>query len=87
MVRDRSDQPDESGIMSEHGGWLQKFSAGCKKSLPGAVLLLALNACGRQQNLPAPPKAPPRPVTSAGMIVPAQFVLPARPVPPSPGEM
>jgi hypothetical protein len=87
MVWRRSDQPDESGIMSEHGGRLEKFSAGCKKSLPGAVLLLALTGCGRQQDFPAPPKAPPRPVTSAGMIITAQFVLPARPVLRSPGEM
>lgn len=65
----------------------QKRSAGCKKPFLGAALLLVLSACGKQQELPPPPKSPPRPVTSMGAISTADFVVPARPVLPLPGPM
>jgi hypothetical protein len=75
-------------------GWFQKASGSCKNRehgktrLLGATLLLALlSACGRQQDAPAPPKSPPRPVTSMGAISTAEFFVSAHPALTPPGEM
>jgi len=54
-------------------------------SLAGAVLAVA--GCGEGPGNPRPPQSPPRPVTEAGKISHANFVLPARPVRPRPGMM
>jgi len=51
----------------------------------GTAVLLA--ACSREPTEPLPPHAPLRPMTHAGRVITAQLVLPARPVPPSPGQM
>ncbi|WP_170942072.1 hypothetical protein [Noviherbaspirillum denitrificans] len=48
-----------------------------------AGMLLA--GCGDGSGNPRPPYSPPRPLTEAGKISPANLVLPARPVPPAPG--
>lgn len=51
--------------MSQAREQYQEFSAGCKKGLLGAAMLLFLSGCEGQQDFPIPPKSPPRPVTFA----------------------
>jgi hypothetical protein len=90
-VQDPFSQLEEGTIMSYDCGRFQKLSAGCKnrkcRILGATLLLVLLSACGRQQGTPPPPKSPPRPVASMSAISTAQFILPARPALPSPGEM
>jgi hypothetical protein len=52
-----------------------------------AAATLALAACSERPSGPDDPPSPPRPETAAGYVVKANFVLPGRPVPPSPGWM
>ncbi len=52
-----------------------------------AGVVLAFSACGEGPGNPRPPQSPPRPITDAGKVTPANLVLPARPVQPKPGMM
>ena len=52
-----------------------------------AAVLLALTACSERPSGPDDPPNPPRPETGGGYVINANFVLPARPAPVSPGWM
>lgn len=59
-----------------------------RQSLQLAVAaLLALTACSERPSGPDDTPRPPRPETAGGYVINANFVLPARPAPPSPGWM
>jgi hypothetical protein len=49
--------------------------------------LLSLTACSERPSGPDDPSMPPRPETASGYVINANFVLPSRPVSPSPGWM
>lgn len=72
--------------MKRSGMRFPTFSAGCRKSLLAAAMLM-LAACGKEPGGPMPPHAPPRPITDGGGVITAQLDLTARPVVPPPGEM
>jgi hypothetical protein len=74
-------------MMNEESGQSGKGRVGSRNMLLAVALLLLLPACGRQQDLPTPPKAPPRPVTFVGTLSTADYIVPARPALPQPGEM
>jgi predicted small lipoprotein YifL len=73
-------------MMNQEHGLFWKHSAGCMQRMLAVALLLFLAACGRHQDIPAPPKAPPRPVTSIGASSTADYLVPA-PALPQRGEM
>jgi hypothetical protein len=64
-----------------------------RKTMAGHTLqlavaaVLALAACSERPSGPDDPPHPPRPETASGYVINANFVLPARPVPLSPGWM
>jgi hypothetical protein len=51
------------------------------------AILLPLAACGDGPRDPRPPHSPPKPVMLISHVITTQFILHARPVPPSPGMM
>lgn len=70
---------------SDAGGFHK--CCGAKKALAAVIIAATLAACDRHPEVPGPPASPPKPVTAGGKIILTPMNLPARPVPPSPGEM
>ncbi|HYD63701.1 MAG TPA: hypothetical protein VEC35_25325 [Noviherbaspirillum sp.] len=66
---------------------IQRVLFMCRRLTLAAGVMLALGACGEGPGNPRPPQSPPRPVTDAGQIAPANLVLPALPVLPKPEMM
>ncbi|HEY4542941.1 MAG TPA: hypothetical protein VIG66_11280 [Noviherbaspirillum sp.] len=59
-----------------------------RASMAVLAILLAVAACGRQNESPLAPDSPPRPSTTFGVeLTHAHFHLPARPVPRGPGML